>query len=1088
MGAVLTATLDLLNALEPLPYPGRMRHLAKWARTAPDRAQVCADLREQGPYERHLALAAATVVRDAEGIAAARGDELPLIRAAALRANITVDGHGDWPATERRLLYKTLRARRMPELADGLIAEVRERFGDEEAGALLPACSAATVRALLPDLQHVVPLARLVRWHQEPLLERVRDQLTAAPAERRDRIWVRSADAVLQCDPEQVLDLLERFAPEASLPGSLRAYGRLDPSRVARLLVAPGRAAWLQRIVVPRAVLRRLRALPIEELVPLARRFRERPRALAALLDAVAPARRGELYDAAGVAAQVPAARVMEVLPAAVRIREARRVLASARVQEREAEVRVWSAHLDWAEASAALEGALRSGDAGERAHGFTLLVAAARRSRDPETVAAMMGRLDRLGNEQDPVRSAALIALARVARLLTGDTAAQLTKLTTDAVEARDCSAATTNALSSLAADVLQHHVDEPRLREWALLTIDRVSSDALVPVLRRFDLVLRRGQEMMVFDRLRGWVEAAIARGRYGPLFALTHALGKRAWGLPALQELLRRAFGPDTLASVASTAIGLWLADPRTRADRVETVLDTEPTAVTIHRVWETICGVRTDLLDRALDQPRGRSWTGRLKGGGRFLESGKRWVPGWAVHTERWLPRQQRRFVELQELVIADPQQTVWQRAAAIRAAAVIPGLGGELVRRYLGASEVTIAEAALGALVWTDRPDAALPVLLREAGTDRARVALYSAGRAARYTPPSGLVAPLGAVLTGAIGRVKVTSRKEAARLLAYYGPPESMEMLLRAYTDPEAHRDVRAAIVSAARQRLEAAASWTILRTAADGSREERRAVLAADPETISERHRPRYGEFVVSACQVADREVARAAFGRLGEWSPWLVGVADLVVGRLAELDESMVDAEVAALLRAGSDQAFGAAVRLLLAHDAADDRPGDPITDRPARRRIALLAAGAALLSAHRPAADDRGTLIEAARHLAGHASFAGTGTALLVDLGRLDNLPEIADLCAERPVLALHTAGLVGTRLHALGEEPDPAMVEGLAARGDLAGGLFALSLVSFGASLGWKPPWRDLLLELRRHADPEVRAEAYAIDMA
>jgi|tagenome__1003787_1003787.scaffolds.fasta_scaffold17847593_1 hypothetical protein len=44
----------------------------------------------------------------------------------------------------------------------------------------------------------------------------------------------------------------------------------------------------------------------------------------------------------------IPAAEIMEVLPAAVRIREATRVLGLAKIREREAQVLVWSAYLAW--------------------------------------------------------------------------------------------------------------------------------------------------------------------------------------------------------------------------------------------------------------------------------------------------------------------------------------------------------------------------------------------------------------------------------------------------------------------------------------------------------------------------------------------------------------------------------------------------------------------------------------------------------------------------------------------------------------------------------------------------------------------
>jgi hypothetical protein len=77
-----------------------------------------------------------------------------------------------------------------------------------------------------------------------------------------------------------------------------------------------------------------------------------------------------------------------------------------------------------------------------------------------------------------------------------------------------------------------------------------------------------------------------------------------------------------------------------------------------------------------------------------------------------------------LVDLQKMIIEDAGRGVWQRAAA-----VAPSIGRELVPSRLDAPEVVIAEAALGALVWTDWPDEALPVLLRYADGDRARVVM-----------------------------------------------------------------------------------------------------------------------------------------------------------------------------------------------------------------------------------------------------------------------------------------------------------------------------------------------------------------------
>ncbi|WP_229075839.1 hypothetical protein [Actinoplanes sp. DH11] len=1072
MSGVLAATRDLLTLLDPLPYRRRLHRLAQWASTAPDRAAVCADLREQGPYERRLALLAALVTRDATGIGAAVRDEQPAIRSAALsaalRAGMLTGRLGELSAKDRRRIYRELRRLRRTDLADAMIREVGERHGDGEAAAVLPACGEATVRSMLPGLEHAVNLSALARRHPAAVLERVRARLAAASPAERAAIWRHTGDAVLACAPGDVLDLLEDHAPPHDLPGPLTAYGILaavSPSRVARLLAAPGRAPWLRGTLLPPALLRRLAVLPVAELAPIARVQRDYARALAALLRAVAPGRRGELYDASltgiDTSVRVPTPLVVSVLPVAVRIREATRVLGLPEIQGREELRYAWSAYLGWPEASAALEPVVRAGNAEVRARGWRLLIGAALRSRDPRIVAELAERLTRLRNEQDPVRSAALLAFAGAARLLTAASAPALTRVTTDAVEARDGSAATTGALSRLAAGVLQHHVGVPELRDWALLTIDLVSTVSAVPLLHRFDLVLRRGQETMVFDRLRGWVEASMARGWYGPLFALARALGRRAWRIPGLQQSLRRAFEPSVSARVAREAIGLWLDEPRVRSERVAEVLAVDATAIVVHPVWDVVCSSRTDLLDRVLGgRPHGR-----------FVEAGARWVPAYPRRPQRWLPRQQARFVALQQVAAADTGLGPRERAAAIRAAAPVPVAGRELVMRYVDDPDVVIAEAALGALIWTDRPAEALTVLLGHAGDDRARVALYAAGRAAAYVPPGLLPGGLGPVLTGP---AKVTSRKEAARLLARYGPPEAMTALLAAYRDPQAHRDVRAAIVAAARQRPDIAANWEVLTAAGAGTREEAAAVLAADPYLVPERFRPRYGELIAAGCRAADREVRRVAFQRLPYWVPWVAAATGLAVDRVTDLGERVWSGEVAGLVPALGGDGLGTVLERLAARDAHDDAPGGPGSDRPARRRISAVVDGVSSWASS-ATAGERAAYVPAAR------SFRSP--AMLVALARWDGLDEAADLCAGRPVLAVRIAALVGD----LPGEFEPDVADRLGARGDLAGGLFAVALAGRGAEHGWAPPWRDLVLRLREHRDEAVREEAYEIDM-
>ncbi|MFI1993703.1 hypothetical protein [Actinoplanes sp. NPDC020271] len=1084
MTAMLAATEDLLATLDPLPYRERMRRLAAWARTAPDRAQVGAELREGDAYQRRLALTAALVAGDTAAVDAAIEDPLPALRSiaitAALRAGRLTTPVAELPAVDRRRIHRTLRSASAPLVADALIGEIRAHFGDEEAAALLPACGASTVRALLPGLAHAAHLVVVARRHPLVFADYATGILAATAPESLDDQWRQLITAILVLDPGVALDLLERHGPESMLPGDLPGYGPLarhSPARVAALLAAPTRAGWLRRVTLPTGLLRRLATLPDDALAPLARQHT----LLAPLLRALPPGRRAAIYRASlaevDTARHIPAYGVLDLLPAADRATEARRMLGLDKVRQSEEWTLDLGAYLPWPEAAASQEVALRSGDAGERARAWTRLAQAAGRSRDPRAVAELLTRLTRLRNEQDPVRAAALLGLAGVTRLLTAASAAELTTVTTDAVQARDTSAAGTSALSRLATATLQHHVGVPELRDWALLTIDLLSSEANVPTLYRFDRVLRRGQETMVFDRLRPWIEAGLDRGRHGPLFAVTSALGRRAGRLPQLQELLGRAAGAGTLPWVAESAINHWLEDPRTRDARVAEVLAADPSAVLLARVWDVVAKRRTDLLDGVLAGPPA----------GRFADRHAVWRPGPVRHPHRWLPRQQAALVARHARTVADTGADRRVRTGALRAAAGLAEAGRALVLAHVDSPDVPVAEAALGALVWTDRPDLALPVLLGHAGDDRARVAMYATARAAKYLRPATLVPALLALLDPAAA-VKVTSRKEAVRILAHDGPPSAMDRLLAVHAEPGQHRDVRAAITGAARQRLDTEASWTVLARAVAGSREERRAVLSTFPYAIPAGYRSRYAALLVTACRADDREIRRIAFDRVHEWAPWAGDLTGLVVDRLTDLDEQLAELRAASLLRAAGQHALGLALARLTAMPDPEDRPG---RDLPARRRIEVLAYGAGTLSRSLPATADRSALIAAMRDLADQPGYRAVALGALVRLGRLDNLPEIADRCADRPVVAVHVAERVGHRARDDQALADPAylhaVIDQLIRRGDLAAGLFAGRLLRAGSMYGWAGRWHDLVLALRAHPDPDVRDDALALAM-
>src|SRR5512139_3302012 len=159
----------LLNEIEPLAYPERCRRLADLRERVDgtERAKLLDRLGARGHYERSIALTIASAARDEASLAylrrAVRDPDADLAgRAIALVARLglgrTSDGSAasngstgpdeaifrdlldDAPAAVRAQVYKAIRSWRRRDLAEALIDEVTERWGDAEGAALLPAC------------------------------------------------------------------------------------------------------------------------------------------------------------------------------------------------------------------------------------------------------------------------------------------------------------------------------------------------------------------------------------------------------------------------------------------------------------------------------------------------------------------------------------------------------------------------------------------------------------------------------------------------------------------------------------------------------------------------------------------------------------------------------------------------------------------------------------------------------------------------------------------------------------------------------------------------------------------------------------
>ncbi|WP_410616570.1 hypothetical protein [Amycolatopsis sp. lyj-109] len=1084
----------LLARIDPMAAPERRRVLAGTARALAGSPELTALLAEldavpglprawaatmaviagDDAHLRHcLAAADARIAGLAMNHCARRGRHFDVLTAALPTA----------PLAWRHTLYRAVRATGATEWAEALLPSVRARFGDHEAAAVLPACEAGTVAALLPELDFAVPnLAALTRRHPAAVLAHLRRRLTEAGDVGRAAVWAQFGPALrqlLEHDPVQVVDLLARSGPLTGLPASsdrwLATAIAADADRVVAILADPARRI---RFRPGRSTERALRRASDESLTSLARTSFSYVTGLTALLRGLPPARRATVLNGALGQRTVqqgglPIA-LLDVLPWRVRHEHARRLLATRAVTDHPDLRRAAAARLPWPEAEPVLRAATARPAGAERALAYPLLIGAAAATRDPAVVAGLLGSLTRLPNEQDPVRHAALAALAAIpGRLLQSADPAALVKLATEAVQARDASWGTRHEVAALAVTLVRHGTltSRPDLVGSGLRILEQAGDHAHTLTLYRLDQALPRGAEHAVWSALRPRITADARAGRHDLVLALASGLRRRAWTMPGLQA----AVGEATAAADDGTvrrALQLWLAPPATRDDRVEAVLRHDPSTITVAAVADAISGRRTDLLDRVLDRPPH----------GRFVARGVRLVPTFGGSVRHWLPRQVTRYAELLAGLATAPGKPVWERVSAVHRLASLPGAAADDLQPFLQDDDVAVVEAALAGLAWTERPGDALGTLLGYADTERARVAVYAAGRAARTIAP----AELGAALRPALAGRKVTSRKEAVRLLAEHGVPGAAGELATLWADPELHRDVRRAIVSAARRLLDDDRAWHWL-TEASTVDAIATAVTEAHPLTLAERHRARYGALVRTVAGSADPDTARTGLAAWPAWSAWdREGVPALValIGDLTSTAtwRSAVEAVLAAGAVTGDPAPLHAVVTTLAEPDdvIADGR------DQPARQRLRHFAVRLALRLD-----TDGETLRDAAERLSTTlAHWAEYRTdALMLAIAALPHrgelLPALRRIAAlaDRPAPAWQAADRLATWL--AGHDPGrPELLDTARAltAGPAEASLAASIASAAGPHAGWSRPWRELVLALRDHPDADVRERA------
>ncbi|GAA1597768.1 hypothetical protein GCM10009789_59640 [Kribbella sancticallisti] len=1098
---------DLLSALDRLPYGERVRLIAQEARRlrgTPELAELVAELDRGDTYERLLGLQLAQFAEAVEHITNLLADPDPVVQWRALTAagrGVPVPDvalatlYSDAPAALRTRLLSVIRRTGRQDLAARLIDEQRERWGDRAAAGMLSSADAATVERLLPELAYSLTSGewtRLAGRHPETVLDFA--SRTLPMGVDRSEWWQGVGYGVIEVldrFPDRVLELIRAALPQHELPWAVVAVaGRLadlDPRGLLTILLAPDRASTIHRALTP-ALRRRLYRFADEDLVALGHALWPN---IEGLLSDLPPSRRATVFEAVTATVDLSQAilsdRLLEVLPRAVRHEQARRMLTLPNVSEN---VHRWwqiTAYLPYDEAFSLLEPEIGRSEAGDRAAVYRAVVTAAGHARRPASIEQALTWATRVRNDQDPVRQAVLGAVAGLPpSLLTDQHVGALQILLTDALEARDASWGSRSALNQLAETAVRQGAlgNHSALLEWGLRAHARLTENRGTVGLYGLVDGLPRGRETGVYEALRAYVESAAKRREFDLAFAIAHAFGRRGWTNEHLHGVLEKAVWSNQEYTVDQAA-RLWLAPPATRAERTGRIIDREVGMARWDSVWQAVTEVRTDLLDRVLAKPD------RIH---RFNRNHPAWQVS-SVALRRWLPRQHTRYAVLVAAAAHDDRMPEWARSTAVSTLGRIPGIGRAAVEPFLTSSQVLLQEAALGALAWTDQPELVLPVLLSHGGDDRARVALYAATRAARFARPSVLAETFRAVLVGE--GMKVTSRKEAARILGELRAPGASEVLAEAWGG--AHRDVRAAITSAASQHLlHEPASWALLQEAVHDSAATATVLVQRSPYGMASQYRSRYADLLIAITNRAEPEVVRIALLSMSRWArynPAATPVCAAFITDLSVRNQSWSDATTALVAITATDPAAGmdelvAVVRLLVRLESNPNVPNATADrDHPARQRLtavvtrlcaAFSGKGSEARLSLRPVADE----LSAPEFLLLRLRLL---TYALQWRQPLEELTALADLLDNRPLAVSFAVEQLSTRLSASEAHWSPENLLGpatqLASSGRPADALIALSLTEAASRrANWSSDWRTLLATVRTHPDADVRQAA------
>lgn len=1115
--AALLETLNSLNHHQRLATAAATAQQLHAEHPAQLLALIDALIDADSHYERYLGAIMAQTIKDLGRLRRLSLDPMISISAMASAALIKDDPDASYMASwymglnahQRSVARGHILRRKRGDIARALIEPLQARGLEQEVASLLSLCDVPTLERVLPGQDiHKVQWRHISQAHLPLAARQLTEALEQASSEGarqwRWSIFSPAAQLLALKAPDELLALLKAHPtqqPINSIIPAISTLARQRPESFASWLLNEATTSWRSALLhkLPK---RTITKLPQEAIVKLTRMLKLDHTALSRLLGALSPSVRGQAFTQAfaqeDISQVIWSPQLLELLHWPVRQAQAARICALRQIKSNHIQLVAYTSFLSTADAAPILTPLMRGSTADDRALGCAATIDNHRMARQPFSV-LLEQLVPKLKNEQDPVRMAALQAIAKTPGwMFEAQGIEHLQAIITHTLEARDTSWSTRSACTQIAHKLLLAHAHQPKSAQFigALDILRALAGQSAIQFPYNLCQGLRRDATAPLAHAVLDWLEASAARNRYDEIISFAQRLEDRAWGLERLQALLESAIWA-TPSHIG--ALSLWLAAPHTRDERVTRAIDKERSIVIYYPVWEHLHTHRQDLLDPFIQG---------LALGGRFAPTKTGWLLPACDGFERWLPRQQTTFAQVLRRVIADTKQKVEARVSAVSPLAAMPIHAPDDLTDLTTSAEVPICEAALGALIYTQQPALAIPLLLEHLDSDRARVAMYALPRVAQFISDAQLLEHMSALLER--DYLKVTVLKETLRLIGAVHSEQAAALIAAVWRRPKLHRDARIAALHAARQQLDYAQSWVMLDEATqDPEQYVALALLEAQPLGMAHQHRERYSLKLLKLADHPEPRVRQGFFAAMcrpsygvGDWLELARGpVAHAAQAAMLDLNATYWRQAQACLLallqRTPHDPApIQATLQRLRTHSEQELTTPEPTLDRdlPYTQRLHAL-----INALHTQHYMHRARLTSALHALAdalpATPQYQVQALKLRLSAHRPDDLPItkhiIAALHTDAPPSihrALHDAcinALLAPSAMQQATDQLPVLDALIDAPSPDARHVALLALTHIGQTQQWSAPWRARLLRLRLDPDESIRIDACGV---